>query len=195
MSDVNRAYNQITNFLNNEIEKTLLICGVADKEKHLVLLKALNAKKNCKGLVYLIHTTRDGMMCFFHWAGLYEAKVPKRYGERMKLSNITIFFDKLSTKNNRKYDNSSFDFMIIWPIQSVTKNEEEIIMLKEMIKRQKTKKIILLTIMEPWYSPEPLKYIADKIVKLDCEHDDTKEYKRIMSAYKEEMRIHKYKKI
>ena len=117
-------------------------------------------------------------------------KVPNKYGQAMKLSNLTIRFDNLSTKDSGdKYDNYAFDFMIVWPIQSVTKNSEEIQMLKEMSERQKTKKIIFLTIKEPWYSPEPLIPIVDRIIKLDCENDAPQEYRRIMSAYEEDIRM------
>ena len=41
-------------------------------------------------------------------------------------------------------------------------------------------------IKEPWYSPEPLKPYVDRIVTLDCENDNPKEYQRIMAAYKED---------
>jgi hypothetical protein len=51
MSDVKNAYDQIIDFLNNETEKTLLLRGIADKEKHQALLKALNAQGNLKGLI------------------------------------------------------------------------------------------------------------------------------------------------
>ncbi|HFU3838859.1 TPA: hypothetical protein ACGOZ8_002029, partial [Streptococcus suis] len=120
---------------------------------------------------------------------LYKVNVPKKYGQGMKLSNLTIFFDNLTTKgNSEKYDNYEFDFMIIWPIQSVTKNEKEIQMLKEMAERQKTKKIIYLTIKEPWYNPDSLDPIVDRVIKLDCENDDPKEYQRILAAYEEDMK-------
>ena len=189
MSDVKNAYDQIIDFLNNETEKTLLLRGIADKEKHQALLKALNAQGNLKGLINLIHTTKDGMDNFFRWAELYKVNVPKKYGQGMKLSNLTIFFDNLTTKgNSEKYDNYEFDFMIIWPIQSVTKNEKEIQMLKEMAERQKTKKIIYLTIKEPWYNPDSLDPIVDRVIKLDCENDDPKEYQRILAAYEEDMK-------
>lgn len=189
MSDVKNAYNQIIDFLNNETEKTLLLRGIADKEKHQALLKALNAQGNLKGLINLIHTTKDGMENFFRWAELYKVNVPKKYGQGMKLSNLTIFFDNLTTKgNSEKYDNYEFDFMIIWPIQSVTKNEKEIQMLKEMAERQRTKKIIYLTIKEPWYNPDSLDSIVDRVIKLDCENDDPKEYQRILAAYEEDMK-------
>ena len=123
----------------------------------------------------------------FRWAGLSKVKVPKKYGQSMQLSNLTIYFDNLSTRSSsNKYDNYAFDFMIVWPMQSVTKNPEEIQMLHEMAERQKTKKIIYLTIKEPWYSPEPLKPYVDRIVTLDCENDNPKEYQRIMAAYKED---------
>ena len=56
MSDVENAYKQIASFLNNETEKTLLICGIADEEKHRTLLKALNVRGRSKGLIFLIHT-------------------------------------------------------------------------------------------------------------------------------------------
>lgn len=65
MSDVKNAYDQIIDFLNNETEKTLLLRGIADKEKHQALLKALNSQGNLKGLINLIHTTKDGMDNFF----------------------------------------------------------------------------------------------------------------------------------
>ena len=189
MSDVKNAYDQIIDFLNNETEKTLLLRGIADKEKHQALLKALNSQGNLKGLINLIHTTKDGMDNFFRWAELYKVNVPKKYGQGMKLSNLTIFFDNLTTKgNSEKYDNYEFDFMIIWPIQSVTKNEKEIQMLKEMAERQKTKKIIYLTIKEPWYNPDSLDPIVDRVIKLDCENDDPKEYQRILAAYEEDMK-------
>ena len=81
MSDVENAYKQIASFLNNETEKTLLICGIADEEKHRTLLKALNARGRSKGLIFLIHTTKDGMENFFRWAGLYKVKVPKKYAK------------------------------------------------------------------------------------------------------------------
>lgn len=193
MSDVTNAYEQIVDFLNNEAEKTLLLCGIADKEKHLSLLKALNAQGDLKGLINLIHTTKDGMEEFFRWAELHKVKVPKKYGQGMKLSNLTIFFDNLTTKGNSdKYDDYAFDFMIIWPIVSVTKNKEEIQMLEEMAKRQKTKKIIFLTIKEPWYNPDSLEPIVDRVIKLDCENDDPEQYNRILSRYKEDMKRRDY---
>lgn len=193
MSDVEIAYNQITEFLSNETEKTLLLHGIADKEKHLFLLKALNAQGNLSGLIYLIHTTKDGMTNFFRRAELYKVKVPKKYGQGMKLSNLTIFFDNLTTKiSSDEYENYAFDFIIIWPIQSVVKNAKEIQMLKEMAMRQKTKKIIYLTIQEPWCNPDPLRLIVDRVIKLDCENDDPKEYQRILSAYEEDMERHDY---
>ncbi|MCP1110257.1 hypothetical protein [Ohessyouella blattaphilus] len=192
MSDVKKAYEHIVDFLNNETEKNLLLCGIADEEKHLSLLKALNAQGNLKGLILLIHTTKNGMEDFFHWAGIYKLKVPKKYGEGMKLSNLTIFFDNLSTKDcANKYNNYEFDFIIVWPIQSVTESEEEIRELEEMAKRQKTKKIVYLTIKEPWYNPERLKHSVDRIIKLDCENDDPSEYQRILLAYEEDMRRRK----
>jgi hypothetical protein len=111
------------------------------------------------------------------------------YAKGMKLSNLTIFFDNLTTKSSSdKYDNYAFDFIIVWPIQSVTKNEKEIQMLKEMAERQKTKKIIYLTIKEPWYNPDSLDSIVDRVIKLDCENDDPKEYQRILAAYEEDMK-------
>lgn len=193
MSDIKKAYNEIIDFLENENEKTLLLRGIADKEKHQVLLKALNNQGNLKGLVNLIHTAKDGMENFFRWAELYKVKVPKKYGEGMKLSNITIFFDNLTTKKNgEKYDNYAFDFMIIWPIQSVTKNAKEIEMLKDMAGRQKTRKIIYLTLKEPWYNPDSLELISDRVIKLDCENDDPEEYKRIMTEYEVDMKRRKY---
>lgn len=189
MSDVKNAYDQIIDFLNNETEKTLLLRGIADKEKHQALLKALNAQGNLKGLINLIHTTKDGMENFFRWAELYKVNVPKKYGQGMKLSNLTIFFDNLTTKSSSdKYDNYAFDFIIVWPIQSVTKNEKEIQMPKEMAEHQKTKKIIYLTIKEPWYNPDSLDSIVDRVIKLDCENDDPKEYQRILAAYEEDMK-------
>jgi len=188
MSDVKNAYDQIVDFISNETEKILLLCGIADKEKHQSLLKALNAQGNLKGLILLIHTTKDGMESFFRWAELYKVKVPKKYGQGMKLSNLTIFFDNLTTKSNSdKYNDYVFDFMIVWPIVSVTENKKEIQMLKEMAERQKTKKIIYLTIKEPWYNPDSLGPIVDRIIKLDCENDDPKEYQRIITAYEEDI--------
>lgn len=190
MDDVKNAYDQIVDFLNNTTEKTLMICGVADEEKHISLLKALNSQGKQRGLVNLIHTTKDGMESFFHWAGLYKVKAPSKYGQEIKLSNLAISFDNLSTKSMwNKYDNYAFDFMIVWPIQSVTTNDDEIQMLKEMSARQKTKKIIYLTIKEPWYSPDPLKTIVDRTIKLDCENDNPNEYQRIMEAYQEVLRV------
>lgn len=188
MSDIKNAYDQIVDFLNNETEKTLLLRGIADKEKHQALLKALNAQGEMKGLINLIHTSKSGMEDFFRWAELYKVKVPKKYGQGMKLSNLKIFFDNLTTKSNSdKYDDYAFDFMIVWPIQSVTKNEKEIQMLKEMAERQKTKKIIYLTIKEPWYNPDSLETIVDRAIKLDCENDDPIEYQRILAAYEKDM--------
>lgn len=188
MSDIKNAYNHIVDFLSNETEKTLLLRGIADKEKHQALLKALNAQGEMKGLINLIHTSKSGMEDFFRWAELYKVKVPKKYGQGMKLSNLKIFFDNLTTKSNSdKYDDYAFDFMIVWPIQSVTKNEKEIQMLKEMAERQKTKKIIYLTIKEPWYNPDSLETIVDRVIKLDCENDDPIEYQRILAAYEDDM--------
>lgn len=193
MSDVKNAYDQIIDFLDNETEKTLLLRGIADKEKHQALLKALNSQGNLKGLINLIHTTKNGMENFFRWAELYKVKVPKKYGQGMKVSNLTIYFNNLTAKSNReKYDNYVFDFMIIWPIQSVTKSEKEIQMLKEMAERQSTRKIIYLTIKEPWYNPDPLETIVDRVIKLNCENDNPKEYQRILAAFEEDMKRHMY---
>lgn len=190
MSDAGNAYKQIVSFLNSKTEKTLLICGVADKEKHQVLLKALNDQGPSRGLIYLIHTTKNGMENFFHWADLYKIKTPSKYGQAMQLSNLTICFDKLSPKSNsNKYNDYTFDFIIVWPIQGVTKGSKEVRMLYEMAKRQKTEKIIYLTIREPWYSSEPLKPYVDRIVTLNCENDNPEEYQRTMSAHDEDIAI------
>lgn len=193
MSDVKNAYDQIMDFMSNDTEKTLLLRGIADKEKHQVLLEALNNRGSLKGLVNLIHTSKDGMKNFFRWAELYKVNVPKKYGQGMKLSNLTIFFDNLTTKNNSdKYDDYSFDFMVVWPIQSVTKNEKEIQMLKELSERQKTKKIIFLTLKEPWYNPDSFETFVDRVITLDCENDDPEEYQRILAAYEEDMKRRRY---
>lgn len=192
MTDVKKAYDQISEFISNDNEKSLLLRGIADTEKHQVLLKALNKHGNLKGIILLIHTARDGMKNFFRWAELFKVKVPKKYGEAMKLSNLTLYFDNLTTKSySGKYDNYEFDFMIIWPIQSVTKNEDEIQMIKELTKRQKTKKVIYLTIKEPWYNPDAFAEFADRVVQLDCENDNPKEYKRILDVYKDDMDRHR----
>lgn len=192
MPDAKKAYDQISEFISNDNEKSLLLRGIADTEKHQVLLKALNKHGNLKGIILLIHTARDGMKNFFRWAELFKVKVPKKYGEAMKLSNLTLYFDNLTTKSySGKYDNYEFDFMIIWPIQSVTKNEDEIQMIKELTKRQKTKKIIYLTIKEPWYNPDAFAEFADRVVQLDCENDNPKEYKRILDVYKDDMDRHR----
>ena len=192
MTDVKKAYDQISEFISNDNEKSLLLRGIADTEKHQVLLKALNKHGNLKGIILLIHTARDGMKNFFRWAELFKVKVPKKYGEAMKLSNLTFYFDNLTTKSySGKYDNYEFDFMIIWPIQSVTKNEDEIQMIKELTKRQKTKKVIYLTIKEPWYNPNAFAEFADRVVQLDCENDNPKEYKRILDVYKDDMDRHR----
>ena len=193
MSDIKNAYNQILDFMGNDSEKTLLLSGIADKEKHQALLKALNSQGELKGLVNLIHTTKDGIQNFFRWAELYKVSVPNKYGQGMKFSNLTIFFDNLTTKRNSgKYDYYVFDFMIVWPIQSVTENENEIQMLKEMAERQQTKKIIYLTIKEPWYNPKSLEPIVDRVIQLDCENDDPKEYQRILAAYEDDMKRYGY---
>ncbi|SYZ80056.1 hypothetical protein [Trichococcus shcherbakoviae] len=193
MSDIKNAYDQILEFMSNDSEKTLLLSGIADKEKHQALLKALNSQGELKGLVNLIHTTKDGIQNFFRWAELYNVSVPNKYGQGMKLSNLTIFFDNLTTKRNTgKYDDYVFDFMIVWPIQSVTENENEIQMLKEMAERQQTKKIIYLTIKEPWYNPKSLEPIVDRVIQLDCENDDPKEYQRILAAYEDDMKRYGY---
>ena len=95
MSDVENAYKQIASFLNNETEKTLLICGIADEEKHRTLLKALNVRGRSKGLIFLIHTTKDGMEDFFRWAGLSKVKFLKSMDSpcncRTLLSISTIY--------------------------------------------------------------------------------------------------------
>ena len=92
MSDVKNAFDQINEFMSSEAEKTLLLRGIADKEKNLYLLKSLNSLGKLKGLIYLIHTTEDGMENFFRTAELYKVKVPSKYGKGMKLSNLTILF-------------------------------------------------------------------------------------------------------
>lgn len=144
-------------------------------------------------MINLNHTTKDGMESFFRYAELYKVKVPKKYGQGMKLSNLTIYFNNLTTKDNSvRYEDYAFDFMIMWPIQSVTKNEEEIQMLKEVSKRQKAKKIIFLTIKEPWFNPDPFETFVNRVIKLDCENDDPNEYQRILTAYEEDMKRSKY---
>lgn len=65
-------------------------------------------------------------------------------------------------------------------------------MLKEIAKCQRTKKIIYLTIKEPWNNPDSLEPIIDRVIKLDCENDDPKEYQRIITAYEEDMQRRGY---
>lgn len=65
-------------------------------------------------------------------------------------------------------------------------------MLKEMAERQRTKKIIYLTIKEPWCNPDSIMPIVDRVIILDCENDDPKEYQRIFAAYEEDIKRHDY---
>lgn len=168
MTDMKKAYDQIDSFIDNPNEKTLLLRGVAEKEKHRLILRALNKKGKSKGLINLLHTTTDGMKNFFDWAELYDVKVPKIYGEPMRLSNLTIYFNNLTTKGlTYKYDKSEFDFMIIWPIQSVTENIDEIEMLKQLALRQKSKKVIFLSLYEPNYNPDKFEEFVDKVIRID----------------------------
>ncbi len=193
MSDVEKAYKEINEFLHHQTEKTLLFSGIADKPKHRLLLKALNEKGNLQGLIFLIRTTRSGMSDFFGWAGLQGVKVPKKYGEGMRFLNLTIFFNNLTTKSiSNKDRRHEFDFMIIWPIQSVTKNHEEVQMLKELAKVQKTKKIIYLTLKEPWCNPDLFRAFVDREIRLDCENDDPEEYQRILDNFEQEMKRRKH---
>lgn len=52
--------------------------GIADEEKHRVLLKVLNNQGKLNGLVYFIYTTKEGTENFFNWAGLYDLKLLKK---------------------------------------------------------------------------------------------------------------------
>jgi len=193
MSDVQNAYNQIMEFISSKSEKTMLLCGVADKEKHRLLLKALNDNGSLKGLIYLINTTRDGMENFLRWAELNKVMPPKKYGQGIRISNLTLYFYNKTIKSNSfKYEDRSFDFIIFWPIQSVTKNEEEIQMLKEIAKHQNSNKIFFLTLHEPWTNPDPFESFVDRVVRLDCENDAPEEYKRIQAAYDEYLKRYMY---
>lgn len=168
MTDAEKVYQQINSFIDNPDEKTLLLRGTAEYEKHRLILRAFNQKDKSKGLIHLLHTTMDGMKNFFDWAELYDVKVPKSYGKPMQLSNLTIYFNNLTTKGiTYKYDRYEFDFMIIWPIQSVTENIEEIEMLKQLASRQKTKKIIFLSLHEPNYNPDKFEEFVDKVIRID----------------------------
>jgi len=184
MTDKEKAYSEIIDFLANANERTLLLRGVADDEKLRILLNALNAQGRTQGLIYLIHTTIEGIDHFFRWAQISNVKLPKKYRQRMKLHNMTLCFDKLSIGSSfRNYDSREFDFMIIWPIQSVTNSTVEIEMLKDMSLRQRTRKIIFPTLHEPSIDPSKMEYFMDRIIRLDCENDNPDEYKRIMTPY------------
>lgn len=65
-------------------------------------------------------------------------------------------------------------------------------MLKEMAERQRTRNIIYLIIKEPWYNPNPLESIVDRVIKLDSENDNPKEYQRILKTFEEDMKRHGY---
>ena len=106
MSNAEDACEQITSFLNSQTEKTLLLCGIADDEKHCMLLKTLNSRGKSKGFVFLIHTTKEGMEINYSLARLSGVKVPKKYGQAIQLSSLTICFDNLTTKRcSNRYKN------------------------------------------------------------------------------------------
>ena len=52
-----------------------------------------------------------------------------------------------------------------------------------MTERESTKKVIYLTIKEPWVDPSPMEDIVDHVIRLDCENDNPTEYQRILTAY------------
>ncbi len=168
MLDINTLYDQIEEFYTNTTERTMLLCGNADKEKHRTLLRVLNEQGHLNGLILLIHTTRDGMQSFFRWAELYKMRTPSRYGESMRLQRLTITFQKLSLKETSPHF-GKYDFIIVWPIQSITQSKEEITKLQKVMSYQETKKIFYLTIHEPRINPESVKPISDRVVILDYE--------------------------
>src|SRR5699024_9231490 len=114
MNGAKNAYQQINSFIDNTDEKTLLLRGTAEYKKYRLILRAFNQINESNLLIYLFDLIILKIKYIFYFLQLYDVKVLKTYGKSMQLSNLTIFFNNLTTKGlTYKYDKYEFDFMII----------------------------------------------------------------------------------
>lgn len=178
MSDADLFENQVLNFLRSEAKKTALIRGILDQPKISTLIKSLSNQGKAKIKVVLVRTDKNGIENFLQYALLNNRK-PQKYNEKIQVKSLSISFENFTTRRRSVVHKIfSCDYLIIWPIQSITEDTGDSQVLINFIMKQNARKVFLIPHGEPQHNLDQFEKFVDCIIKQDFCNDYADDYNR-----------------
>ncbi|MGF2144420.1 hypothetical protein ACQUEF_03590 [Vagococcus fluvialis] len=170
MSDLEKAVDYITRFLNDPTKRTLLIKGYDNDAKLKASLVALNEIfKNG-----IIKTSSMGSFSRHFWDAFNKDVLPRQVKStsiyKVGKMNLSISSYVTHTKNN--YYGNENTFSLFYPVQTVLDNENKYIKLREEIANTESKKILILTTNEWSIKNWDIENRVDDIFFFDVESDN-----------------------
>lgn len=170
MSDLEKAVDYITRFLNDPTKRTLLIKGYDNDAKLKASLIALN-KKFKSGIV---KTSSMGSISRHFWDAFNKDVLPRQVKStsiyKVGKMNLSISSYVTHTKNN--YYGNENTFSLFYPVQTALDNEKRYYKLMEEIANTESKKILILTTNEWSIKNWSIESKVDDILFLDVENDN-----------------------
>lgn len=169
MTDLEKAINYITEFLNDPIKRTLLIKGYDNEAKLKASLIALN-KKYENGIVKT-SSMKNIPSHFYH--ALKKDVLPNQIKSTSiyKVGGMKLSISSYITHTKNNYYGNENTFTLFFPVQTALDNENKYSKLKEEIANTESKKILILTTNEWSIKNWDIENRVDDIFFFDIEND------------------------
>lgn len=189
MRDLNAAINIVNSFLENDDEKFLLLKGIDDDNKIKVVTSCLNKSKFNKGLLRIGNTLND-IPRILWTVGVVKPKSSYKYNKFYRIGNMNIKIDSYYSKRTMRSRFEKFDFVIIYPIQTIANRINEHDWFTNMLKDLKSEKVLLITTNDSNYKFDWIEQMMDVVYSYDSKNDKPELYERLM-RFKEQEKIRK----
>lgn len=170
MSDLEKAVDYITRFLNDPTKRTLLIKGYDNDAKLKASLIALNETFKSG----IVKTSSMGSISRLFWDAFNKDVLPRQVKStsiyKIGKMNLSISSYVTHTKNN--YYGNENTFSLFYPVQTALDNENKYIKLRKEIANTESKKILILTTNEWSIKNWDIENRVDDMFFFDVENDN-----------------------
>lgn len=175
--------NNIEKFFNNK-DKGILVTGTHQYEKHKLIMAIIDRNfKNAKVLFRTNSMYNIQNREFVGWTGLKKKTI--KSGEKVKIGRNFYEFDTFNTTNTWNRTSSNFDFAIVYPIDSMIR-ENKFDGIDNLYTNKDIKKIFLVswTDRKSYDYEEISKYYNEHII-YDAKEEDEEYHRRVLNIINE----------
>ena len=170
MTDEQNAIKNVMGFLLDKTKKTLLVRGYDNDAKLRVVLSCLNKKFN-KGII----RTSSMVDISFHINRAFKKKLlpnTVKSTTTYKLGNMTVNINSYTTHTQFNPKGNHGTFTLFFPVQTVLDNEKRYKKFLDDIKKNESRKIILITTNESSIEEWDIENHMDEVFFYSIENDN-----------------------